>query len=101
MDAKAGTAIVSVTQNVDDLHEQRAGAGCVLHMHGTHLNAWCTACDVRTPWTGPLIDRPACPPRAPAPRCRLVRREPCEMGRIYSALRRADLFVSIGTSGAV
>ena len=36
-----------ITQNVDDLHE-RGGAGRVLHMHGEHLNAWCTACDVRS-----------------------------------------------------
>ena len=52
--------LLLVTQNVDDLHE-RAGAANVLHMHGEHLNAWCTACDLRSPWTGPLITRPPCP----------------------------------------
>ena len=58
--AQPGRSVLIVTQNVDDLHE-RAGAENVLHMHGTHLNAWCTACDIRLGWTGPLINRPPCP----------------------------------------
>ena len=95
--------LLIVTQNVDDLHE-RAGARRVLHMHGEHLNAWCTACDTRSRWTGPLIDRPECP----ACRSRALRPDvvwfgemPYRMDEIYRALREADLFVSIGTSGAV
>ena len=52
--------LLIVTQNVDDLHE-RGGAARLLHMHGEHLNAWCTACDARPRWTGPMIDRPPCP----------------------------------------
>jgi NAD-dependent deacetylase len=100
---KRGHELLIVTQNVDDLHE-RAGAGRVLHMHGTHLNAWCTACDVRTPWSGPLIERPPCPAcgtSALRPDVVWFGEMPYEMERIYSALREADLFVSIGTSGAV
>lgn len=92
-----------VTQNVDDLHE-RAGASRVLHMHGTHLNAWCTACDRRSPWRDTLIDRPPCPACGEAalrPDVVWFGEMPYEMERIYDALRRADLFVSIGTSGAV
>ena len=95
--------LLIVTQNVDDLHE-RAGARRVLHMHGTHLNAWCTACDMRSRWTGPLIDRPACPSCGEAalrPDVVWFGEMPYEMERIYAALRDADLFVSIGTSGAV
>lgn len=95
--------LLIVTQNVDDLHE-RAGARRVLHMHGTHLNAWCTACDARSRWTGPLIDRPPCPAcDAPALRPDVVwfGEMPYGMERIYGALQAADLFVSIGTSGAV
>jgi len=95
--------LLIVTQNVDDLHE-RAGAGRVLHMHGTHLNAWCIACDARTPWTGPMIDRPACPEcgaRSLRPDVVWFGEMPYEMDRIHTALRQADLFVSIGTSGAV
>jgi NAD-dependent deacetylase len=96
-------ALLIVTQNVDDLHE-RAGASRVLHMHGEHLNAWCTACDIRSPWTGPLIERPACPECGKAalrPDVVWFGEMPYRMDEIYAALREADLFVSIGTSGAV
>src|SRR3546814_15356137 len=60
LDAAWPGALLIVTQNIDDLHE-RAGAKRLIHMHGEHLNAWCTACAGRSPWTDPLIDRPACP----------------------------------------
>jgi NAD-dependent deacetylase len=95
--------LLIVTQNVDDLHE-RAGASRVLHMHGTHLNAWCTACDTRSPWRSSLIERPPCPvcgAQALRPDVVWFGEMPYEMDRIYAALRGADLFVSIGTSGAV
>jgi NAD-dependent deacetylase len=103
LDAEWNGDLLIVTQNVDDLHE-RAGARRVLHMHGEHLNAWCTACDARSPWTGPLIDRPACPvcgERKLRPDVVWFGEMPYRMDEIYAALRRADLFVSIGTSGAV
>lgn len=95
--------LLIVTQNVDDLHE-RAGARRVLHMHGEHLNAWCTACGLRSPWTGPLIDRPPCPQCGEAalrPDVVWFGEVPYHMEAIFAALRMADLFVSIGTSGAV
>lgn len=95
--------LLIVTQNVDDLHE-RAGATRVLHMHGTHLTAWCTACDIRSPWRDSLIERPPCPACGkPALRPDVVwfGEMPYQMDRIYAALRPADVFVSIGTSGAV
>ncbi|MDB5726530.1 MAG: NAD-dependent deacetylase [Novosphingobium sp.] len=95
--------LLIVTQNVDDLHE-RAGATRVLHMHGEHLNAWCTACDVRSPWRGDLIDRPPCPAcgeTALRPDIVWFGEMPYLMDEIHAALRKADLFVSIGTSGAV
>ena len=103
LDANWEGELLIVTQNVDDLHE-RAGARRVLHMHGTHLNAWCTACDARSPWSGPLIDRPPCPAcgaSALRPDVVWFGEMPYQMDRIYAAIRRADLFVSIGTSGAV
>jgi len=95
--------LLIVTQNIDDLHE-RAGASRVLHMHGELLNAWCTACDVRSRWTDTLIDRPACPEcgeRALRPDIVWFGEMPYRMDEIFGALRNADLFVSIGTSGAV
>lgn len=103
LDAKWSGELLIVTQNVDDLHE-RAGARRVLHMHGTHLNAWCTACDVRSPWRETLIERPPCPEcgeTALRPDVVWFGEMPYDMDRIYAALRGADLFVSIGTSGAV
>lgn len=108
LDAEWEGELLIVTQNVDDLHE-RAGAARVLHMHGTHLNAWCTSCDIRLPWTGPLIAKegqgrppcPACGSRALRPDVVWFGEAPYEMERIFAALHEADLFVSIGTSGAV
>lgn len=104
LDAEWPGELLIVTQNVDDLHE-RAGARRVLHMHGQHLTAWCTACDSRPPWRGPLIERPACPVCAAKGTLRpdvvWFGEMPYEMERIYSALGSCDLFVSIGTSGAV
>lgn len=95
--------LLIVTQNVDDLHE-RAGARRVLHMHGRLRSALCAACGVRAEWQGPLADSPPCTScGAPALRPDIVwfGEMPYEMPRIYDALARADLFVSIGTSGAV
>ncbi|HKX80531.1 MAG TPA: NAD-dependent deacylase [Novosphingobium sp.] len=95
--------LLIVTQNVDDLHE-RAGATRVLHMHGEHLNAWCTRCDERSRWIGTLIERPQCPicgERELRPDVVWFGEMPYRMDEIYAALRQADVFVSIGTSGAV
>ncbi len=103
LDAEWPGELLIVTQNVDDLHE-RAGAERVLHMHGEHLLAWCTACDTRSSWTGTLIERPPCPvcgERALRPDVVWFGEMPYRMDEIYAALREADLFVSIGTSGAV
>jgi NAD-dependent deacetylase len=95
--------LLIVTQNIDDLHE-RAGATRVLHMHGEGLSAWCLACDARHRWTGALLDAPACPSCGEAalrPDIVWFGEMPYQMDRIFAAIDRADLFVSIGTSGAV
>jgi NAD-dependent deacetylase len=95
--------LLIVTQNIDDLHE-RAGAARVLHMHGEVLSAWCTACGARHRWTGALLGRPPCPAcgeRALRPDIVWFDEMPYRMDEIFAALARADLFVSIGTSGAV
>jgi NAD-dependent deacetylase len=95
--------LLLVTQNIDDLHE-RAGAKRVLHMHGEGLSVWCLACDARHRWTGTLLDGPPCPDCgevAMRPDIVWFGEMPYEMDRIFAALARADLFVSIGTSGAV
>jgi NAD-dependent deacetylase len=95
--------LLLVTQNVDDLHE-RGGSARVLHMHGELKSALCTSCETRSPWLATMIERPPCPVcRAPTLRPDVVwfGEMPYQMGRIYQALEACDLFVSIGTSGAV
>ena len=96
--------LLIVTQNVDDLHE-RAGATRVLHMHGELKSAWCLACDGRMRWESGLGDKPPCPACGAAGALRpdivWFGEMPYEMERIDAALTGADLFVSIGTSGAV
>lgn len=95
--------LLLVTQNVDDLHE-RGGSARVLHMHGELKSALCMACETRVPWQTTMIDRPACPvcqARSLRPDVVWFGEMPYQMGRIYQALETCDLFVSIGTSGAV
>ncbi|HVI97917.1 MAG TPA: NAD-dependent deacylase [Sphingomonas sp.] len=103
LDAEWSGELLIVTQNVDDLHE-RAGARRLLHMHGELLSALCAMCGKRAPWRGPMGEGRACAAcAAPALRPDIVffGEMPYEMERIERALARADLFVSIGTSGAV
>ncbi|MCW6537351.1 Sir2 family NAD-dependent protein deacetylase [Sphingomonas lycopersici] len=95
--------LLIVTQNVDDLHE-RAGARRMLHMHGELNSALCAACDARRPWTGSLPPGTSCDGcGAPALRPDIVffGEMPYQMDTIDRALATCDLFVSIGTSGAV
>jgi NAD-dependent deacetylase len=98
-----GDDLLVVTQNIDDLHE-RAGSTAVLHMHGELRSALCAGCGARFPWTGTLADGPACPGCGAAelrPDVVWFGEVPHQMERIFAALDEADLFVSIGTSGAV
>lgn len=103
LDAEWTGELLIATQNVDDLHE-RAGARRLLHMHGELKSAWCTACDTRRGWEEDLGHRPACPTCGRAalrPDIVWFGEMPYQMERIDRALMNADLFVSIGTSGAV
>jgi len=103
LDAQWQGDLLIVTQNVDDLHE-RAGAKRMLHMHGELRSALCAACDHRLDWADDLPPGSTCPAcDAPALRPDIVffGEMPYQMERIEHALRDADLFVSVGTSGAV
>ncbi len=104
LDSEWRGELLIVTQNVDDLHE-RAGARRLLHMHGELKSAWCIACGIRTRWEASLGDGPDCPGCGKAATLRpdivWFGEMPYGMERIDAALARADLFVSIGTSGAV
>jgi NAD-dependent deacetylase len=99
-----------VTQNVDDLHD-RAEAEAppapgfeLIHMHGELLKGRCTRSGVVSDWTGDMApDEPS--PDHPEGRIRphivWFGEMPLSMNRIEAALARCDLFVSIGTAGAV
>ena len=100
---RPGGSVTLITQNIDDLHE-RAGSDGVIHMHGELARALCGACGAR--WDAPatMAASDACPAcGAPATRPDVVwfGEIPYHMEAIESALSRADLFVAIGTSGAV
>ncbi|WOE75014.1 NAD-dependent deacylase [Alterisphingorhabdus coralli] len=108
LDREWSGELLLVTQNVDDLHERGgvdpAHGGRLLHMHGALKRVWCLACDARSDWEGPLLAQPPCPAcGASALRPDIVwfGEMPYHMDRIEAALAAADLFVSIGTSGAV
>jgi NAD-dependent deacetylase len=103
LDAEWPGELLIVTQNVDDLHE-RAGAERMLHMHGELLSALCGGCGERREWRDALPPSSICAScGAPALRPDIVffGEMPYRMEAIDRALATADLFVSIGTSGAV
>jgi NAD-dependent deacetylase len=73
-------------------------------MHGELRSAWCTACDARHRWDDALGHGPLCPACGrPKLRPDIVwfGELPYRMAEIETALASADLFVSVGTSGAV
>jgi NAD-dependent deacetylase len=104
LDAEWPGELLLVTQNVDDLHE-RAGSRRLVHMHGRLTSGLCVACGGRFDWNGPMGQSAVCPECDSAGNVRpdivWFGEMPYEMERIDDALRRCDLFVSIGTSGAV
>jgi len=103
LDAQWPGELMIVTQNVDDLHE-RAGARRLIHMHGELLSALCAACGDRGPWAGRLPPGTACgacDALGLRPDIVFFGEMPYQMEAIDAAVRACDLFVSIGTSGAV
>ena len=103
LDAEWPGELLIVTQNVDDLHE-RGGAQRVLHMHGELRSAWCLGCEARMRWESELSGGPPCPQCGAAklrPDIVWFGEMPSRMDEIDAARMTADLFVSIGTSGAV
>ncbi len=98
-----GDDLMLVTQNIDDLHE-RGGSARVHHLHGELRVARCTECDAAHPWDGDLVGGPPCPAcgrSALRPHVVWFGEVPFGLDAVDAALRSADLFVSIGTSGAV
>ncbi len=97
-------ALLLVTQNIDNLHE-RAGSRSLIHMHGEMLKVRCEWCGEVFPWQDDLTVDTRCPAcmrwGGLRPHVVWFGEMPLEMDRIYAALARAGLFVSIGTSGSV
>jgi NAD-dependent deacetylase len=104
LDAEWPGELLLVTQNVDDLHE-RAGSKRLLHMHGELTKGWCLRCNERFGWAGPMGEEASCPACHAEGRVRpdivWFGEMPYGMERVDEALQRCELFVSIGTSGAV
>ncbi|MEH3144919.1 MAG: NAD-dependent deacylase [Methylobacterium frigidaeris] len=102
--AASGGDLFLCTQNVDDLHE-RGGAGAVVHMHGELTRVRCLACGGSRPWAGDLgtgTPCPACGERGGMrPDVVWFGEMPLHLEAIDAALAGADLFVAVGTSGAV
>ncbi|WP_409433192.1 NAD-dependent deacylase [Litorimonas sp. RW-G-Af-16] len=108
LEARGGSLTI-ITQNVDDLHSQ-AGARGVIHMHGILTSLFCSACDHRFDWVDDVAHDMPCPAcqTTGGPNKSVVRPDivwfgemPYEMDVIEARLRACDMFVSIGTSGAV
>lgn len=96
--------VAIVTQNVDNLHEA-AGSKSLIHMHGELLKVFCTHCKAGRTWSDDLSTDLACPScnKAGGMRPDIVwfGEMPYLMDEIAELLARADLFISIGTSGNV
>jgi NAD-dependent deacetylase len=96
--------VLTVTQNIDGLHEA-AGSRNLIHMHGELERALCAACGRSVAWTEDLGLDTVCGacrhPGAMRPDVVWFGEMPRDMERIYEALIRCDLFISIGTSGTV
>ncbi len=102
LERSLGERLFLCTQNVDDLHE-KGGSVRVCHMHGELFRSRCEVCA-----RPPFEDRAA---HASLPRCECGARVrphivwfgevPFGMDVIARALEACDVFVTIGSSGAV
>jgi NAD-dependent deacetylase len=100
--------VLIVTQNVDDLHDRASGgaglADGVIHMHGELLRALCADCGESWAFTGAIAAEDVCRVCGAAalrPDVVWFGETPYRMEEIAAALEACELFVSIGTSGAV
>ena len=104
LEAEHKGAVIIITQNIDVLHE-RAGSKNVFHMHGEIFKARCRACGDVFPWMEDLSEELVCPACHAKPSLRphvvWFGEMPLFLDAIETALRAADLFLSIGTSGNV
>ncbi|KQZ29388.1 MULTISPECIES: NAD-dependent deacylase [Caulobacter] len=99
-----GGRLFLCTQNVDDLHEQ-GGCSDVVHMHGQLGITRCHGCGATWPDSEPLSGETACArcgeTGTARPHVVWFGETPLFLHGIEDALEDSDLFVAIGTSGAV
>lgn len=99
-----GDNLLIVTQNVDNLHE-KAGSKRIYHMHGELLKGLCTQSRQRFSVESDMTVDSRChccdEPQPVRPDIVWFGEMPYYMTEINHAIRNADLFVSIGTSGNV
>jgi NAD-dependent deacetylase len=105
LEAEHPGEVLIVTQNVDRLQEM-AGSRKLIHMHGDMGQSLCRNCGHRQPWgEEELTVESRCPACSKAgdlrPDVVWFGEMPYHMERIEAALARAELFISIGTSGTV
>ncbi|MGY6036962.1 Sir2 family NAD+-dependent deacetylase [Aeromonas sp. AE23HZ002T15] len=96
--------VTLVTQNIDNLHGE-AGSKNLIHMHGELLKARCPVSGQVVEWRGDLHQDELCAccqfPQPLRPHVVWFGEMPLGLDRIYAALAQCDLFIAIGTSGAV
>jgi NAD-dependent deacetylase len=105
LEAQYPGEVLVVTQNVDRLHEA-AGTRNLIHMHGEVGQMLCNNCGQRAVWGEEVLTIDMCCAHCSTsgglrPDVVWFGEMPYQMGRIYAELSRADLFISIGTSGTV
>lgn len=99
-----------ITQNIDDLH-RRAGQTAITEIHGNRHWMRCVHCGARWPKAEFIIDPADLPPRCASPGCGgIVKSDTVMFGepipgealvRCAEETRRADCFMTIGTSAVV
>lgn len=99
-----------ITQNIDDLH-RRAGQSSITEIHGNRHWMRCMHCGSRWPKAEFIVDPTHLPPRCASPGCGgIVKSDTVMFGepipgeallRCAEETRRADCFMTIGTSAVV
>ncbi len=99
-----GGEFLLITQNVDNLH-QRAGSKHLISLHGQLQRVRCPVSGKTQVWLKDLTSSDLCQCCAKAQQLRpdivWFGEQPYQMDECIQALTRADLFISIGTSGQV
>lgn len=104
-DWRAAADIVHVTQNIDTLCEEAGDAG-VFHMHGSFLTSRCSKCNAVFPRIGFYREGAVCPSCKAGgwnvrPNIVFFGEIPYGMDWMENVVKKADVFLAVGTSGTV